>query len=70
MKKTITGKFEKDSNFITVYADNRMYTIARATRECGSVAVGEDFACGGTLTQEAYDEMASKCKKIGTFEIA
>ena len=59
---TVTGKFKKDENFTTVYADNRIYTIARNTGEYGVAAVG-------VITQELYDKWSSECAETGTFEL-
>lgn len=68
--KKITGKFKKDSNFITVYCDNTIYTIARNTDNWGYVKVGERTAMGQILTQEAFDKWASECTEVGTFELS
>lgn len=65
---TICGKYETDDNFTTVYANNRMYTIAR-NGDWGSLGVGERAYVGGILTQKRYDELASACSKEGTFEL-
>ncbi|MFG6325880.1 MAG: hypothetical protein K1W00_03435 [Lachnospiraceae bacterium] len=65
----IKGKFEKDSNFITVFVDNRIYTIARNTGEWASVGVGERTAMGQILTQETYDKWVSACSKEAAFEL-
>ena len=66
----ITGKYKVDQNFITVYCDNTVYTIARNTGDGGSVKVGERTFMGQILTQEAYDKWASECEKEGTFELS
>lgn len=58
----ITGNYKKDENFTTVYADNRIYTIARNTGEYGA-------AVGGVITQELYDRWSSECVETGTFEL-
>lgn len=64
----IRGKYEIDSNFTTVYADGRIYTIA-GNGDWRSLGIGECAACGGILTQAAYDEMARECGKEATFEL-
>lgn len=66
---TVIGKFKKDENFTTVYADNRIYTIARNTGEYGVAAVGDRAATGGVITQELYDRWSSECVETGTFEL-
>lgn len=65
----ITGKFEKDDSFTTIYCNNVIYTIARHTGDWGSVAVGQMTATGHILTQEIYDKWASECEREGTFEL-
>lgn len=48
----IHGKYKRDQNFITVYAENCIYTIARATGEWGSVRVGQLTFMGGFLIRK------------------
>ena len=64
---TITGRYEKDSNFITVYANNKVYTIARSTGDWGYVAVGSRTAFGHIVTQEWYESHSATCDHEGTF---
>ena len=66
----ITGKYETNSNFTTVYCDNTIYTIARNTDNWGCVKVGERTAMGQILTQETFDKWASECIEVGTFELS
>ena len=66
----ITGKYEKDSNFITVYCDNTVYTITKNTDDWDCVKVGQKTAMGQVLTQEAFDKWASECTEVGTFELS
>lgn len=67
----IKGRYEKDLNFICVYCDNTIYTIARNSGEWGALKVGErDRTSGNVLTLELYKEMESACEKSGTFELA
>ena len=68
--KKITGKFEKDDNFTTVYCDDTIYTIAKNTGDWACVKVGERTATGQILTQEAFDKWASQCTEVGTFELS
>ena len=65
---TITGVYYKDSNFINVFVDDKMYTIARNTGEWGSVAVGQSTNYG-TLTQEQFNQWKAKANKTGTFTL-
>lgn len=61
---TIRGRYTVDDNFTTIFSDNKIYTIARATGEWGSVTVDGYF-----LTQEMYDKWESECQHEGTFEL-
>ena len=66
----ITGKYKKDSNFTTVYCNNKIYTIARGTGDWSCLAVGECTSMGQVLTQDVYDSWASECSKEGTFVLS
>ena len=63
----ITGKYEADENFTTIYSNNTVYTIAK-NGDWGSVKVGQQTNMG-VLSQDTYDEWVSKCTKEGTFEL-
>lgn len=64
----ITGNYETDNNFVTIYADdNRLYTIARATGEWGSVGVGEITGMARLLTLEYFDAGRAACTDSGIF---
>ena len=65
----ITGKYEVDDNFITVYTEDALYTISRKTGNWGRLKVDEQAACGGKLTAEHLAELRSKCTEEGTFEL-
>ena len=67
---TVTGKYERDNNFTTVYANNCIYTIARNTGDWGCLPVGGTAFVGGKLTQERYNELAAACSDEGTFELS
>lgn len=67
---TITGMYKTDENFTTIYADNRIYTIARNTGDWGFVGVGERTAMGPVLDQATYDKWVAECSKEGTFELS
>lgn len=69
MTITIKGKYKVDNNFATVYANNRVYTIARCTGDWASVGVGERTAMGTILDQATYDKWVVECDKEGTFEL-
>lgn len=66
---TITGKYERDSNFTTVYTDDVMYTIVRKTGEWGFLKIGDTSATGHVLTQKRFEELKSSCEKEGTFNL-
>jgi hypothetical protein len=66
---TITGRFEADSNFITVYADNTIYTFPLNSREWGCLEVPGYAACGGLVTLDLYHKWESECAETGTFEV-
>ena len=68
--KKITGKFEKNNNFINIYCNNTMYTVARNTGDWSCIKVGERIATGHILTQEIYDKLVSECTEVGTFELS
>lgn len=65
----VTGKYEKDKNFIRVYSDNTVYEIARNSGEWGALKVGERDRQGNVLTLEQFKEWESACKKVGTFDL-
>lgn len=67
---TIRGRYEEDENFITVYADNRIYTIAKNSGNWSSVGTGERAYIGGVLTQKRFNELASACSKEGVFKLS
>lgn len=66
----ITGKYEKDENYIRVYSDNTVYEIARNSGEWGELKVGEHDRQGNVLTLEQFKAWENACEKIGTFELA
>ena len=68
--QTIKGKYSTDSNFITVYTGDTMYTIARNTSDWGCIKVGDRTFSGEILTQETFNSWKSECQKEGTFELA
>jgi len=63
----VRGCYTKDSNFITLFSSDTMYTIARNTGEWGSVRVGGTFANGRTFTKADYERMKEDCDQVGTF---
>lgn len=67
--KKIYGSYTEDDNFTTVFSNNTIYTIARATGEWGSVSVGNRTATGHVLDQESYDRMESECEYEGEFNL-
>lgn len=66
---TITGKFEKDANFTTIYTADTMYQIAR-NGDWGSVKVGNRTASGFILTPEFFKQWKAECAEEGTFNLS
>lgn len=64
----IKGKYEKDSNFTTVYTDDSIYTITH-NGQYARVMVGEMTATGHVLTKDALQHWKEQCVKEGVFEI-
>lgn len=66
----ITGKYYVDNNFIYLFKNTTMYTIARNTSDWGSVTVGEHTAYGQKVTQVDFDHWIANADSEGTFELA
>lgn len=66
----ITGKYYADDNFIYLFKNATMYTIARNTGDWGSVTVGEHTAYGQKVTQADFDRWIANADQEGTFELA
>nr|DAI04310.1 MAG TPA: hypothetical protein [Caudoviricetes sp.] len=66
----IKGKYTTDSNFISVYTEDMLYTLARNSSDWGCVKVGERTATGQILDRETFEKWKSECTKEGTFELA
>ena len=65
----IQGRYTKNENFIMVYTEDTLYTIARNTGEWGSRKIGELTATGHLLDRETFEKLKAECSKEGTFEI-
>lgn len=65
----ITGKYEKDENYIRVYSDNTIYEIARNSGEWGVLKVGGRDRQGNVLTLEQFKAWENACEKTGTFDL-
>lgn len=63
----VQGRYTKDSNFVTLFSGDVMYTIARNTGEWGSVRVGGTLANGQPFTKADYERMKGECHRVGTF---
>ena len=63
----VNGKYEKGQNFIRVYSNNTVYTIARNSGEWGALKVGEHDRQGNVLTLEQFKAWENACEKTGTF---
>lgn len=70
MKIKVRGKFKKDSNFIYVYSEDTLYTLARNSSDWGAVRIGERTASGALLDQATFEEWKDACTKEGVFELA
>jgi hypothetical protein len=71
MGKKITGKYEKDENFITVFVEEEkaIYVMARNSSDYGCGKVGQHLADGRLFTQEMFDTWSAECDRVGTFVI-
>ena len=65
----VTGKYEKDKNFIRVYSNNTVYEIARNSGEWSTLKVGECDRQGNVLTLELFKAWENACEKTGTFDL-
>lgn len=63
---TITGKFKKDCNTVTVYSDGNIYGLSRHSSDWGSNHIG-GYAPGGKITAELYQQWENECTETGTF---
>lgn len=66
----ITGKYYADDNFINLFKNATMYTIARNTGDWGNVTVGGHTAYGQKVTQADFDRWIANADSEGTFELA
>ena len=66
----ITGKYYADDNFICLFKNATMYTIARNTGDWGRVTVGGYTAYGQKVTQADFDRWIANADQEGTFELA
>ena len=65
----ITGKYIKDDNFITLFSNGTIYTIARNSDDWGAVSIGEKTAMGVLVTPKNYAEYEKRAEKSGTFTL-
>lgn len=65
----IKGLYKKDNNFITVFSDDTMYTIARNSGEWGFVKVGGTLATGQKFSKSDYEKFKKECTKVGIFTL-
>ena len=66
----ITGRFEKDANFLTIFTETEMYQIARSTGDWSSVNIGDRMANGHVLTSDLFQTWKSECTVEGTFNLS
>lgn len=66
----IRGKYEEDSNFILVYADDYLYTIPKnRPADWARIKVGDKGSYGGMLTADLYEAWRAACTKEGVFKL-
>ena len=65
----VKGRYYTDQNFVTVCANNTVYTKAKNSGEWGSVKVGDRTFAGWKFEQEDYDQELAKCDKEGVFDV-
>ena len=65
----ITGKYEEDRNFVTMYADDTVYTLAKNSREWGAIKIPGRTATYLPLDLDWYRKCEAECTKTGTFEL-
>ena len=65
----ITGKYEQDQNFTTVYTEDTLYTVARSTGDWSSVKIGDRMANGHVLTPDLFQQWKAECTEEGTFNL-
>lgn len=58
----IFGKYDKDSNFITVYVNNYIYTIAKKTGHWSYKKIGDICGNGVILTKEEFKRLESQAE--------
>ena len=73
-ERTISGPFEVDQNFVTVYHAGRVFTLARnenedGTRNWGSIGIGERTATGHIFGYDAFAAGRKRCEEKGTFAL-
>ena len=66
----ITGKYEQDQNFTTVYTEDTLYTVARSTGDWSSVKIGDRMANGYALTPDLFRQWKAECTEEGTFHLS
>lgn len=64
----IFGRYYVDQNFVTICSNGTIYTVARNSGQIGRVSIGEYMFNGRKLTQEGYDQIASKCNREKEFD--
>lgn len=65
----VVGRESRDHNFITVYADGAIYTMARGCADWGVRRIGDTAACGGIVTADVYNTLASRASGIGVYAL-
>lgn len=65
----ISGYYEKDDNFTTIYSGNKIYTVTRNSGVWGCIPVGGRDIAGNILTQTEYDRRRNACPSSGSFDL-
>lgn len=65
----IAGMYFGDDNFVYVFANNRIYTIACNTGEWSYIAVGDTTHWGMVLDKDSYRKLAMLADSYGTFTL-
>lgn len=65
----VVGRVIRDNNFITVCADGVIYTMARGCADWSSCRIGDIAACGGTITANVYNMLASRATGVGAYAL-
>lgn len=63
----IAGRYTQDDDFVTIFAEDTMYTIDKGTLDCETWHIGDVLPSGDVLTQETFDARKAQCQDEGDF---